>query len=374
MPEYRVIIYNADTGAANDFGYDGVLAEITHAKNIGYAHYLNDIGEAFFTVNQDDKRVQQLRAAEGTAHVVIARDGQAVWRGILAEHDANMTDVIFYAYGYEHVFYHLLTPWNFTMKNKTVKQVIDKLWSRAKSLDNSQLQFVSTGTTQAPVTTSGGSTAITLNEYKAHFKRILHAMKELVAVSTSDTNNVVYFEIDYGNSITSDYAVFNFWKDNGTDTSVELQYPGVINNFSDRYVPIYQRNDVKVVGSGARQQIYRVGEHTTTGTFGSNQFGRRMEPVNITWVRDEDELERVAKRRKALAIREDVNMFIRCHPNTLLPWRAPGSGYELGDRIRINIDRGITQIDKMLFVVGQQVIVANGVEYVQPMLVDRPGS
>ena len=165
MPEYRILVYNAHTGSSNDFGFNGLLTELTNAKNIGYAHYLNDIGEAFFTVNQDDKRVQQLRAAEGTAHVVISRDGEAVWRGILAEHDANMTDVIFYAYSYEHVFYHLLTPWNFTMKNKTVKQVIDKLWDRAKNvIGNSQLQFVSDGTTQAPHTTSGGTTDITLNE------------------------------------------------------------------------------------------------------------------------------------------------------------------------------------------------------------------
>lgn len=374
MPEYRVLVYAAHTGSANDFGFNGLVSEVTTAKNIGYAHYLNDIGEAFFTINQDDRRVQQFRAHEGTAHVVIARDGEAVWRGILAEHDANMDDVVFYCYSYEHILYHLITPWNFTQKNKTVKQVVDKLWSIASTLGNSQLQFASTGTTQAPATTSDGSTAITLNEYKAHYKRILHAMKELVAISTSDTTNVVYFELDYGTSITAETLTFNFWKDNGTDQAIELQYPGAISNFSDRYIPIYQRNDVKVVGSGARQQIFRVGEHTTTGTFGSNLFGRRQEPVNITWVRDEKELERIAKRRKSLAIREDVNLYLRLHPGSLVPWRASGSGYELGDRIRINIDRGITQIDKMLFVVGQQVIFANGVEYVQPIVVDRPGS
>lgn len=369
------MVYKAHTGSANDFGFNGLLSEVTTAKNIGYAHYLNDIGEAFFTINQDDRRVRQFRAHEGTAHVVIARDGEAVWRGVLAEHDANMQDVVFYAYSYEHIFYHLLTAWNFTQKDKTVAEIVTKLWSRATTvLGNSQLQFATLGTIQSPVTTSDGSTAITINEYKAHYKRILHALKELVAIATSDTTNVVYFELDYGTNPTAETLTFNFWKDNGVDTDIEIQYPGVITNFSDRYVPIYQRNDVKVVGSGARQQIFRVGDETTTGTFGSDAFGHRMEPVNITWVRDEDELLRIANRRKALAIREDVNLYLRLQPGSLLPWRASGSGYELGDRIRVNIDRGITQIDKMLFMVGQQVVFANGVEYVQPILVDRPGS
>jgi hypothetical protein len=40
----------------------------------------------------------------------------------------------------------------------------------------------------------------------------------------------------------------------------------------------------------------------------------------------------------------------------------------------IKIDRGITQIDKMLFIEGEQVVWLNGAEYVQPILSDRAGS
>ena len=372
------MVYEADPAA--DFGFGGLVHEFTTAKNLGYAHYLNDIGEAFWTVNQDEHRVLgDMRSQFGTAHVVIARNDEAVWRGVLAELDANMDDVIMYAYGYEHILYHLLSTWNMTWENTELGGAsgtpINALWSRAVSMTNSQLAFASTGTIQAPVTTSNGSTAIEMESYKLYFKRILHAFKELVAIAASDTTNVCYFELDHGTSPTAETLTFNFWKDNGEDTGIRLTYPGLITNFNDRYVPIYTRNDILSVGSGARDQLYRGQEHTTTGTFGSAAFGRRQEPIYFTWVRDESELDRVTKRRKAKAIREDINMFVRLQPNAgLLPWRASGSGYELGDRIRIDIDRGITQINKMMFVEGQQVVYVGGQEFVQPLLADRPGS
>lgn len=377
MPDYRVILYSADT--ASDYGYKDLIYETVQAKNIGYAHYLNDIGEAFFTLNQDDRAVRNLRAHEGTAHAIIARDDEAVWRGVLAEHDADVDDVIFYCYGYEHILYHLLSTWNQSWKEKKIAgssdRPVDKLWSRATTIDNSQLGFASTGTLQAPVTTSNGSTQITMESYKLYFKRILHAFKELTAIATSDTTNVCYFELDYGTDVDSETLTFNFWKDNGVDTDIRLEYPGLITNFNDRYVPIYVRNDIRAVGSGARDQLYRSNQATSGGTFGYSNFGRRMEPIYFTWVRDESELDRVTKRRLAKARREDVNVFLRLKPNAgLLPWRASGSGYELGDRLHINVDRGITQIDKMMFIEGEQVVYVNGMEFVQPILADRPGS
>jgi hypothetical protein len=147
-------------------------------------------------------------------------------------------------------------------------------------------------------------------------------------------------------------------------------------DFSDRYIPILARNDVKSVATGARDQLFRVSQHTTAGSYGSNAFGRRQEPIHFNWVRDEAELTRVLKQRAAKARREDVNVRVRMYPDDpmFLPMRASASGYELGDRMRVKIDRGMTQIDKMMFIEGEQVIFANGMEYVQPIFADRAGS
>jgi len=381
VPDYRVQVWTADTGSGNDFGPLALAAEFENAKNIGYAYYLNDIGEAFWTINQDDKHATStVRALEGVGHVKIFRDGECVWRGILAEHDANQSDAILYAYGYESVFYHNLSGWGQEWRSKKVAgaagRPVNDLWLKAKNLPNGQLQFAATGTTQAPVTTSNGGTDITLESYQIYYKRILHAFKELVAMATSDTTNVCYFELDYPTT-TAHTLTFNFWKDNSAEiTTKSLSYPGNIQNFSDRYVPILSRNEIKSVGTGARDQLFRITQHTTAGAAGSNAFGRRQEPLYFNWVRDEAELTRVARDRARKARREDVNVYLRLWPdeNMLLPARASNSGYEMGDRMKVTIDRGITQIDKMMFLEGEQIIVVNGMEYVQPIFADRAAS
>lgn len=376
MASYRVLLNAADTSST--FGIGSTIAEFEHAKNLGYAHYLNDIGEAFWTVSQDDAKVN-IRSHVGTAHVrIIRNDTDVVWRGILAELDADTEDVIMYAYGSEHILYHLLTKWNQTWKSVKIAgasgRPVDDLWARAVSLTDSQLGYASTGTLQAPETTSGGGTDITLETYKVFWKRILHAFKELVAIATSDTNNVCYFELDYPSSPTGTSLTFNFWKDRTTDRDIRLEYPGELAGFSDRYVPIFARNDLKGAGSGARDQLYRTSVTTSSGTFGHAAFGRRMEPIYLEWVRDEAELIRVTKRRAAKALREDVGLYLRPWPDSLAPWRTTGSGRNLGDRFRVKIARGITQIDKMMFQEGEQVLWVNGLEVVRPIVSDRAGS
>lgn len=378
MAEYRVLIQEAD--AANDFEPGDFIGEFANAKYIGYASYLNDIGEAFWTINQDDLyATSALRGHFGTAHAKILRNGTVVWRGVLSELDATHDDVIMYAYGYESILYWLLSAWNQTFENVQIggasDAVVNKLWSRAVSLGGSQLGWATTGTIEAPVTTSNGATPIELETYKVYFKRILFAFKELVAVAVSDTTNVCYFELDYSTSPTNEAITFNLWKDNSSDvTDPKLVHPGNIVGFSDRYVPILGRNDIKAVGTGARDQLFRVSKTTTLGTFGSDNFGLRQEPLYLSWVRDEAELQRVANLRGAKALREDVSLSVRMWPDSLLPWRASGGAYELGDRLTVDIDRGITQLNKLMFLEGEQVVVANGVEYVQPLFSDRAGS
>lgn len=369
--EYRVLIHAA---SGSTFSVGNLVAEFENVKNIGFADYLNDVGEAFFTILQDDAKLQDIRSHIGTAHVKILRNGLVVWRGILSEHEATADDVIFYAYGYEGPLFWLQTDWNQTWKDKEIDDIVSDLWTRAKTtLTYSQLGFVTTGTIQAPVTTSGGATPIILPLYKTYYKRILFALKELVAISTSDTTNVCFFEMDYSTTATNNAVTFNFWKNNTTDTSIVLEYGHNVRNFEERYVPIMGRNDILGVGSGARNQLYRVRDTQQTGSAGYEAVGRRQEPVYLSWVRDEDDLTRVIALRAARALRSDVDVSLYMMPDSLRPWRATSSGYHLGDRVRVRIDKGATQIDKLMMVVGEQVFATRGHEVVIPIVQEKGG-
>lgn len=370
--DYRVIISEADS--SSDFAVGGTICELENRKNLGWARYLNDVGEAFVTINQDDPKIRGLRDYEGTAHVKYLRNGEVVWRGILSEHEANADDVILYSYSYESPLYWLQSDWNQTWKEAQIDTIVSAQWLRARNQTSSQLGFVTTGTIQAPVTTSGGATAIELPSYKSYYKRVLFTLKELSAIATSDTTNTCYFEMAYTTTPTDGDVTFNFWKNRSTDRGLVMKYGVNVRDFGDRYAPILTRNDVYGVGSGAHNLLFRFRKQTTAGARGSVLFGLRQEPIYLQWVRDQTDLERVTRLRAAKAIRTDADLTLYMGQNALPPVGTAAGGYNLGDRFPVYIDRGITQVDKTMQLIGQQVTAARGAERVYPMMLDRSGS
>ena len=91
-------------------------------------------------------------------------------------------------------------------------------------------------------------------------------------------------------------------------------------------------------------------------------------------MRDETDLIRVAKLRAKRALRSDTNLSLYMANGSILPVGATGAGYNLGDRVTVRIPRGATQVDKLLLVVGQQVLALRGRELVIPMVQERSGS
>lgn len=376
MASYRVQIWDFD---ANDYSPNQMIAEFSNPKYIGYGSYLNDVGEAFWSLRQRDPKVD-VRTYGGKAHVIIIRKSggntDVVWRGVLSEHDANDDDTILYAYTYEHYLFTLHTKWKKKWKQSKIAgaagRPIDDLWSRAKNQDRSPMQWITDGTTEAPWVGDSQTTELTLQRYRVQWKPILVAFRELVAIATSDTDNVCYFEIDYPSDPTDKSATFNFWRDRTSQVSaLRLRYPFNVFDWSDRFTPVLMRNKTYAVGSGPRNQVYRFQYGLGAGNYGKNAFGTHSQNMYLSWVRDRQELKRVTKRRQRRLLREDVDAWVRCVPGRVPPWRSTDSSWKLGDTIYVDIDHGATDIGKYMFLVGEQVVFANGREYVQPMLEDR---
>lgn len=373
---YRVLIYDADE--TDGFSVSTLICEFQNPKNIGYARYLSDVGEAFFTIMQDDPKLSLIsRAGIGKYHIKILRNNLVVWRGILSEYEGKRDDVVFYAYGYEGCLFWLDTTWGQSWADALIgDDIVTDLWIRAKTgLTGSQLGFVTTGTINNPVTTSGGSTSITLPKYRAYFKRILYALKEMVNVSTGNTTNTVFFEIAYPTDPTDNSATFNFYKNRSDDTDYRWIFPVHIEDFDDQFAPLMTRNQISAVASGPRNQVFRSVQIRYTGDRGVNDFGRRAEPIYLQWVRDQTSLDNVAKARLHRALRDDTNLVLKMRPDKIMPVDGSGTsvvaGYKLGDTVRVKIDRGITNIEKRMFLQGMQVISIRGVERCYPMLSDR---
>ena len=377
-PEYRIIIRRFQ--GANNYSPGNVLLEITNWYNIGWANYANDVPEAYFTILQKegDRTHEILRTYEGKAHVEIRRNEDLVWRGWLMESDATDRDVVFYCYGYLAGLYWSASAWAATYTNQQIDAIVNSVWSNARvrlvnGNETSMLNWITTGTIQAPVTTTGGATPIVLPTYKLHHKRALFSMRELAAISMSDTQNTVVFEITPDETPT-----FNFWKDRSQDR------PNIMFEWGDDQVagfrilraPVHRRTRLFGVGSNPQNLSLRY-TWTDSDAVLSTQ-GMREEAMYLAWVRDQEELNRIVKLRAARARRVDNDVLIRFYPNSVQPphYLDPltNGGFNLADRVRVKIDEGIILMDTWMHVLGTQVNVGRGgVERVSMILQELVG-
>ena len=362
-PKYRVLVY----AFGANFGIGSLVVELESAKAIGWGDYASEVPEAFFTLDQDDPKVQKLRAIEGRCHVRIYRNDDIVWTGWGAlEVDADNRDAIVYCYGYLAGLYWSVSNWNQVWTNATTKTIVDDLWTLAKTTTaNSLLQPITTGTTENLVTTSGGAVSISLPKYEAFHKRVLQTYRELAALGISDTTNTPRFEITHSATPT-----FNFWKSRGADkTDVEWRYGGgLIAGYKVKKAQVWRRNNVFAVGAAPNDALLRYEYSDTTDR---TNYGTRQEPAFFSWVRDQTELQRGTGWRAARAMRDDPDVSLRFKPNAVIPPGATGAGFRLTDRVTIRINHGIVNIAGYFLVSGVEVLWLRGVEHVKAFTEER---
>lgn len=343
-----------------------MITEFSKAKNIGWADYLNDVPEAFFTLSQDDPQLARLAGYRDKTIIKVYRNTDLVWAGLMGEWDANERDVVIYAYGYLAYFYLLASGWNVEYTTSQIDTIVSDLFTYLTStLTDSPMAWLTSGTIEAPVTTSGGATAISLPTYRLFWKRGLFLLREMAALAVGNTTNQIVFEV-------TPSGTFNFWKNLGQDRTIRWEYGDrQVSGFSESAAPILKRTEVLAAGNNPNDALLRVDVDDATLRA---DIGRRMEPIFFSWVRDSEELEKVADFRGAMLKRDVSDLTLQFHPNALVPARATGAGFVLGDRVNVAIDRGITQIDDKYMIRGQQVYVIRESERVNLLIDERSGT
>jgi hypothetical protein len=358
-PLYRVIVR---LPGAN-FGPGAVLVEFENAKNLGYGEYLNDIGEAFWTITQGDPKLELITDAllEQGLHVQIFRNGTMVWAGWIGETDETEVDVIFYAYSYAVAWFVLHTTLDDEWDGKQVDQIVSDIYGESIARVDSLMGWMSIGTLEAPVTTSGGAVAIIVPKYSAARKRFLFVLQELVGLAASDTTNRVVFEV-------TPTGVMNLWKNKGTTrTEMKLEYGGNVVGFHRLTTPMDRRNVVFGIGTSPHDILLEDTEENTTDR---STNGRREEAVYFSWVRDAEEIDRVTKFRLTRALRTDNFLSLSILPGSVAPARSADATFEIGDMLPVKIDKEMTQINEPKLATGQQVIVTRGQEHLRLIVQD----
>ena len=366
-PIYSVKAYEfLDT---TNYGVGNLVADFELQKNMGYAEYVNDVGEAFFTLSQKDSKIALLDdLVDQGGHMQIYRDTDLMWAGWFGETDEANNDAIFYGYSYAAGLFERLTAWEQEFTAAQIDTIFDTLWDVARgvspSTSGNRMGWMTQGTLEAPVTTSGGGTAIVMNRYTTYYKRILFAFQELAAAAISDTTNRVVWEITPAGAL-------NLWKNRGADLTTMAWHYGdpKLLSYRRQRTPADHRNVIYAVGTSPKDLTLTSTQSDATDI--SNNGGRREESIYLQWVRDQDELDRIAKLRLARAKRFDSSIALTFAPGALTPFRATGQSYKLTDGVPVVFDNGVTQMAETKLIVGQQVMQYRGQEIVRPLLSDR---
>lgn len=369
--KYQVVIKDfADT---TTFGPGSPITILSDATNIGWSEYLNEVSEAFFTLSQEDPQISLINTALTLGkHVHIYRDGTLVWGGWLGESDETLNDVVFTAYSYVSGFYTCLMEWTREWTGINAHTIISDTFDYAKALTKSRVGWLTKGTVESLYITNGAGT-LALPYYKAPLKRALSVFREISAYAISDTTNKVKFEV------TPD-GTFNLFRNAGsslTDARWTMG-AGKIRSYRRLRIPVDTRNEIIAVGSSPTDVLLQKTINTITAqTTNKNAAGLKSEPLYFSWVRDDTELDRVARIRANRALRVDTDFYASFFKDTLIPCRATGQDYAIGDTIDPSITRGATilapGVTDRKIIVGQQVIFSQGAEYVRLLLADALG-
>lgn len=375
-PTYRIVVKACTSYNPINLTPAGIIAIFDKATNIGYSEIVGNIPQMFFTLSQDDVDALATVAATGTnvfgygsetavpLHFLVYRNNELVWAGLgPMELDENKDDLIVYSYGYAASFYWTLTGWKQEYTSQTIKQIVDDVITKGKAKTHSMMNWLTTGTTEAPVTTSGGGTAITLPYYVANYKRILFLFREMASYAASDTTNRVWFEVTPSGTI-------NFWKNAGSTLKIPaFTYPrGNVLSFSRYRMPVDMRTKLYGVGTSPTDVALQSAQENTDL---SNRRGLREDSIYLQWVRDSDELARVTKRRLTIANKVDKQLVLTLAPNSVAPIRA-SAGLQMMADYPVNIKKGSVQYSGQQMCVGNQVLFVAGREYVRPVFQDVP--
>lgn len=369
-PDYSIVIYNRDP---TTLGISTRILEVSNPKNLGWADYLNDVPESFFTLQQDDPQIAQLLGHLGQAHIRVYRldtntgERSVVWAGIFGtETDENENDVIFYSHGYIAALYWLLTTWDQTWTNAGLGSIASDVWARAKTgIANTEIAFINLSTMEQPATTSGGVTPVILPVYTTFLKPLLNVLREISAVGRSDTTNNVVFEVTH-----KETPEFNFWGNKGQTRDIVWTWGSdQIHSFWHHKLEAHRRNEIEGVGTSPRELTLRSTQNVAPGL-----RGRRSTPIYLQWVRDQTELDRITKLRLAKANRDHITLGLNFFPGAVMPPGSESSKWELADKVRVRISQGLTVIDSLMLVLGVQVLFENGSERVRALLETPTGS
>jgi hypothetical protein len=359
---YRVILWDMTSTKARNT----IRAIIHDAKNVGVSSYLNEGGDAFFTLPYNHPQITECVPLE--RHYRIDRfdeeDGRyiTIGQGILEDFEASPNETVFYGLDYVMVLQKTITTPTttaaVTYDNKTFDHIYIDQMTQAVNLTDSRLKFITFNqsgfnhTASRPLVINTSATTydiFTGGEPRGSF---LTNVANIVMEGT--TTKVVF-----GNTLESETELYNtFFCDmnyaSTPNNDIILEYGGNVKSFS--YSPNYRRLITRalVVATSIYNATVptKIWSSVATGTAAPTSTYGVIEAAFIEQdLASQGEADKKARYRLYQSSPEKIkSISVAVTDGSIIPFKR----YKLGDDIKVRINRGNVNIDTYLTLRGQR--------------------
>jgi len=351
---FRITLWDM-TGSGR--GRGTVRAVISDAKYIGVSSYLNEGGEAFFTLPYNHPQIAECLPLERHYRIDRWDEEDAVYRtvgtGILQDYQATDNETVFYGIDYMAALNQTLTDVSavisnpsttVTYDNKTISEIWQSELSAARTGANSRLGFVTVeGTINAATKTYDIFTA---GEQRGEF------LFNMAAIAQEGTTSKVVF----GNRIESSTQSYNsFFLDMNYATtpnnSVRLVYGWNVKRFS--YSPNFRNLRTRAVLIAT--SIFGTTSSKIWSDYATSALASTYGTIDRVDIQEDLISQESVSARAAYNLNESsperlkvINLAVV--DGAIIPYK----NYNLGDDVRVVIKRGLVNIDTNVTLRGQQ--------------------
>lgn len=333
LAPFRVRLW--DIGASR--GRGSQVAVIEDAIDVGVSAYANEPGEMFFTLPGNHAQIAEClplqRHYEVTRLNETTGDYDVVGSGLLEDQDATKDEVVFYGIDYLGLFTKNISAANQSYTGTLIGTIINNQFTDVVNVVDVFAHYTK-GTIDA---TSRTVTVITTFEERLAFWR---GLLEILSAGGS-TRPIMTASRSYP-------VTFDFDDNKGSDKEdVRLEYGGAILDF--RHTLGYSQRATRIRAIGVKREgasvLYSDQTYGAPATFGILYMsGLFTDLIN------QAELDSKALSALKDAYNRSGNLAMSLAQGYYGPW----DGYDLGDSIRVVVERGITSIDELHTVWGME--------------------
>jgi hypothetical protein len=350
--EFRISLWDT-TGTGR--GRGSLKATIKDAKYVGVSSYLNEGGEMFFTLPYNHPQISECQPLLRHYSVERFDEDDLIYRtignGILQDYVATDDEVVFYGIDYMTVLNQTLTDptaalggATVTYDNKTLGYIVQAELSAARTATDSRLGFISVESTINAATTTYD--IFTAGEPRTDF------LRNVCAIAQEGLTTKVVF----GNRIETDSTSYNkFFIDQNYSTAINnkltLSYGANIKRFS--YTPNFKSLRTKALLISTNQFLAassRVWSSTATSTLIPTYGVIERLDIQQDVVSSASATKKAAQNLYESSPEKLKEITLSLVDDSVVPYKD----YQLGDDIRVIINRGPVSINTNLTLRGQQ--------------------